>query len=88
MIGDVPVGYEDLVEVRLVVERDFEAIRYGAHIRLRFACDTENVLLTCRREEPGGSGKVRTRSQRLGVCSRGNGGIPCHCMSWKNLSSA
>jgi hypothetical protein len=63
VIGEVPIGYEDLVEVWFVVGRALETICYGVHIS---TCPTpdnvEKVLLTRRREVPRDSGKVTTRN--------------------------
>ena len=82
VIGGVPVGYEDLVEMRFVVGRALKMIRYDIRMNPVFIPDnSRNVLLTCRCEVPGGSGKVRTRTDyRVGVRNRESGKNPRRCM--------
>ena len=75
-IGEVPVGNEDLVKVLFVVGRALKMGRYSAHMGLRSALNgMEKAFLTCRREVPRNSGKVRTGNHRLAAHngrSRGN----------------
>ena len=86
VIGDVPVGYEDLVEKRLVVGPVLEVIDYSIHMSTHSAPDgTDKEPLTCGRETPGSSGKVRAGDHRLAVHSGGRQGNPCSGMSRKNL---
>ena len=86
MIGDVPVGYEDLVEMRFVVGLAVKMIRCVTQASVYFIVDSAaGGLLTCRCEVPGGSGKVMTGNDRLGVHNRRSWGNSGRCMSWGRM---
>ena len=87
MIGEVPIGYEDLVEMWFAVGRALETICYSTHVS---TCstpnNTEKLLLTRGREVPQDSGKVTTRNHRLAAHNGGSQGNPRCNMSWECLS--
>jgi hypothetical protein len=82
VIGEVPVGYKDPVEVRFVVGRALEMVRYSTRINPHSdPDDTGKVLLTRRREVPRTSGEVRTGNRRLAAHNEGSRGNSRYRMS-------
>ena len=78
VIGDVPVGYKDLVEVRFATGRALETSRLVTNTSSHSALgDAEKLLLTCRRREvPRNSRKVRAGNHRRAAHSGGSRGFP------------
>jgi len=61
MTGDLPVGYQDLVEVWFVGSRAPKIVRLDTHVSPHSALDnTEKVMITRRREVSRNPGKVST----------------------------
>jgi len=76
-IGDVPVGYKDLVEVRFAMRRAPKMVRLVTNASSRSAPgDTKRLLLTCRREVPRNPGKVRAGNHRRAIHNGGSRGNP------------
>ena len=86
-IGDVPVGYEDLVEVRFMARRALKMVCLGPRMSSHSVSESaENMLLTRRCEVPRNSGKVRTENYGLSAYGGGSRGKPCCHMGWESLS--
>ena len=80
-IGDVPVGYEDLVEVGFMARRAPKMVCLDPRMRSHSVSESaENMLLTRRCEVPRNSGKVRTENYGLGAHGGGSRGKPCRRM--------
>jgi len=86
VIGDVPVGYEDLVEMWFMVIRTLRMVGWSTCIsRCPILHDTEEELLTCSGEVSASSGEIRAQDHSLSVCGRRRRRNSRHRMSQKHL---
>jgi hypothetical protein len=81
VIGDVPVGYKDLVKVWFVMWQALRVVRLVTNMSSHSGPgDTRSLILTCRPEVPRNPGKARARNHRRGAHDGGSRGNPGHGM--------